>query len=206
MSYKIKGSVDVAKDLTAQKLNASIAVNIPNWQTAVDYAINDQIVVDGKLYRVITAHTSGATFAGDFANFATIIPDNGFIYKGTLAGAANLTASPATYEAGFIYKINADGTLTTNTGTNIAVVSGDNIYFNADCDDTTVVDSMIDNGILIPNWFEKSDIESMIEREISDDDWTEYLELCYRGKIGICAATSEIMSEFANEYFKVDGE
>jgi hypothetical protein len=82
----------------------------------------------------------------------------------------------------------------------------DEAEISVDDDSRTVVDSMIDNGILIPNWFEKSDIESMIERKISDDDWTEYLELCYRGKIGICAATSEIMSEFANEYFKVDGE
>jgi hypothetical protein len=82
----------------------------------------------------------------------------------------------------------------------------DEAEISVDDDSRNVVDSMIDNGILIPNWFEKSDIESMIERKISDDDWTEYLELCYRAKLAYARPPQKLCLNLLMNIFKVDGE
>jgi hypothetical protein len=74
-------------------------------------------------------------------------------YRGGLAGNADLTGNSTgnTYLdggtdilVGDLFVVTSNGTLTTNTGTNIAVVIGDHVYIENTTTDSTIVDGDID--------------------------------------------------------------
>lgn len=80
------------------------------------------------------------------------IPTSTDFRKG-LAGNADLTGNStgnayldggSTMSAGDWFYITSNGTLTTNTGTNIAVSANDHVYINNDTTDSTIVDADLD--------------------------------------------------------------
>ena len=66
------------------------------WVTATDYTVGDLVTNSGTTYYCTTAHTAGATFAGDAANWYAL---TGSIYEiPTPWAAADLTRSDGTFK------------------------------------------------------------------------------------------------------------
>jgi hypothetical protein len=77
------------------------------WVTATSYQVKDLVTDSGIFYIAVTAHTSGATFAGDIANWRVyqgVIESQGDLRYGTLfATVADMTAiNPLSIDAGIV--------------------------------------------------------------------------------------------------------
>jgi hypothetical protein len=71
---------------------------ISNWETALNYAINDVVIESNKIYQCNTAHTS-TVFASDIANWTLISGTNASEASGALVMAAsNWTSRNASAE------------------------------------------------------------------------------------------------------------
>lgn len=66
MAYKLKNSVIIEKDLTLERLNATVTTSIPTWVTTTSYKVGEVIEESNKIYKCILDHTAG-TFTTDLA-------------------------------------------------------------------------------------------------------------------------------------------
>ena len=66
------------------------------WQTAQLYLVNQVVINSNLLYLCITQHTSGATFAGDIANWVGLNPA---ATVGIAQGGTGQTTQTAAFDA-----------------------------------------------------------------------------------------------------------
>ena len=60
-------------DITSEgRIIAEKAINTPDWQTAINYIVNDEIYESGTLYRCNTTHTSSTLFVTDSSNWDAV--------------------------------------------------------------------------------------------------------------------------------------
>lgn len=114
--------------------------------TALATHVN-RAILDG-----ITDVGSGAIITADERALVASL-SSGTNYRGGLDGDADITGNATgnayldgdtSMSIGDLFVVTGNGTLTTNSGTNIAVVTGDHVYVQNDTTDSTIVDSDLD--------------------------------------------------------------
>jgi hypothetical protein len=106
---KVKSNVVVENIINANRVNSLVASSLPVWITATSYLVNDVVVQGAKIYKCTVAHTAGATFTGDAANWLELSAPTQTVQ--TLTDAASIAWNSSLGNYAILNYNTVDGTL-----------------------------------------------------------------------------------------------